>query len=139
MDLSFLDDEIDERATRNKVRRFFKKQVPRLVRLSGLDLASLKSPELSSMPTSKPVGNANEDRIVRTLEAQRLITAVVKAMQVCGEPSYTILFGVYVQGRQNWQVAQQLGYSTTRFYQLKNQAFLNFVDAFVEADLHVYK
>ncbi|USS86857.1 hypothetical protein M3M38_01990 [Fructilactobacillus cliffordii] len=139
MDLSFLDDEIDEQATCNKVRRFFKKQVPRLIRLSGLNLVSLKSPELSSMPTSKPAGNTNEDRIVRKLEAQRIITAVVQAIRICGEPSNTILFGVYLQGLPNWQVEQQLGYGASRFYQLKNQSFLNFADAFAEADLHVYK
>ncbi|USS87722.1 DUF1492 domain-containing protein [Fructilactobacillus hinvesii] len=139
MDLAFLDYEINTSATQQQAKRFLQKKLPRLILLSGLNLVSLKSPSLSSVPTSKPVGNTNEERIVRKLEAERLVTAVVDAISSCNEPSKTILFGLYVKQLQPWQVIANLGYSKTRFYQLKKQALLDFADAFVEVDLHVYK
>ena len=139
MDL-FLDEEVDEVATRKNVKKFFEKIFPRLIMLSEFSSTQLQSPTLSDMPASKPVGNTNEKKIINMLEAQRLVKEVIKSMKyVCGHGS-TILFDVYVLNIDNWITANKIGYSSARYQDFKNQALLDFADTFMyEKDFHVYK
>lgn len=138
--MDLFDEEFDELATRKNVRKFFKKTFPRLIMLSGISNTQLQSPTLSDMPTSKPVGNSNEKKIINMLEAQRLVKEVINSIKCCRGHGSTILFDVYVLDIADWKTANKIGYSPARYQDLKNQSLLDFADTFMcEKDLHVYK
>ena len=139
MDL-FLDEEVDEVATRKNVRKFFEKIFPRLIMLSEISSTQLQSPTLSDMPTSKPVGNTNEKKIINMLEAQRIVKEVIKSIRYVRGHGSTILYDTYVVNIDNWKTANKIGYSRARYQDLKNQSLLDFADTFMcEKDFHVYK
>ena len=139
MDL-FSDEEVDEAATCKNVKKFFKKIFPRLIMLSSLNYQQLQSPKLSDMPISKPVGNTNEKRIINMLEAQRLVKEVINCINCVRGHGKTILFDVYVLNVADWKTANKIGYSSARYQDLKNQALLDFADAFMyEKSFHAYK
>ena len=138
--MDLFDEEVDELATRKNVRKFFKKIFPRLIMLSGLDSGQLQSPTLSDMPTSKPVGNTNEKKIINMLEAQRIVKEVINCIKCCRGHGSTILYDVYLLNIADWKTANKIGYSHARYQDLKNQSLLDFADAFMfEKDFHVYK
>lgn len=138
--MDLFDEEFDELATRKNVRKFFKKIFPRLIVLSGLTPTQLQSPTLSDMPTSKPVGNTNEKKIINMLEAQRLVKEVIDCIKCCRGHGSTILYDTYVLNIADWKTANKIGYSHARYQDLKNQSLLDFADAFMfEKDFHVYK
>lgn len=139
MDL-FLDEEIDEVATRKNVKKFFEKIFPRLVMLSGLDSTQLKSPIVTDMPTNKTVENSNEEKIINMLEAQRIVKEVIKSMKCVRGHGSTILFDIYVLEASNVKTAMKIGFGQANYYRLKRKALLDFADAFMyEKDFHVYK
>ena len=138
--MDLFDEEVDETATRKNVKKFFKKIFPRLIVLSGLTPTQLQSPTLSDMPTSKPVGNTNEKKIINMLEAQRLVKEVINCIKCCRGHGSTILYDTYVLNIDNWKTANKIGYSHARYQDLKNQSLLDFADTFMfEKDFHVYK
>lgn len=138
--MDLFDEEVDELATRKNVRKFFKKTFPRLIMLSGISSTQLQSPTLSDMPTNKPVGNTNEKKIINMLEAQRLVKEVINSIKCCRGHGSTILYDVYLLNIADWKTANKIGYSHSRYQDLKNQSLLDFADAFMfEKDLHVYK
>ena len=138
--MDLFDEEVDEVATRKNVKKFFEKILPRLIMLSGLDSTQLKSPTLSDMPTSKPVGNSNEEKIINMLEAQRIVKEVIKSMKYVRSHGSTILYDTYVLNIDNWKTADKIGYGHARYQDLKNQALLDFADTFMfEKDFHIYK
>ena len=138
--MDLFDEEVDETATRKNVKKFFKKIFPRLIVLSGLTPTQLQSPTLSDMPTSKPVGNTNEKKIINMLEAQRLVKEVINSIKCCRGHGSTILYDTYVLNIDNWKTANKIGYSHARYQDLKNQSLLDFADTFMfEKDFHVYK
>ena len=138
--MDLFDEEFDELATRKNVRKFLKKTFPRLIMLSKISSTQLQSPTLSDMPTSKPVGNVNEKKIINMLEAQRLVKEVINIIKCCRGHGSTILFDVYVLNIADWKTANKIGYSEARYQDLKNQSLLDFADGFMfEKDFHVYK
>lgn len=138
--MDLFDEEVDELATSKNVKHFLSKIFPRLIMLSGLDSTQLQSPTLSDMPTSKPVGNSNEKKIINMLEAQRIVKEVIKSMKCCRGHSSTILFDVYVLEVSAVKIEMKIGFSQAQFYRLKKKALLDFADAFMyEKDFHVYK
>ena len=138
--MDLFDEEVDEVATRKNVKKFFEKIFPRLIMLSEFSSTQLQSPTLSDMPASKPVGNTNEKKIITMLEAQRLVKEAIESMKYVRGHGSTILYDTYVLNIDNWKTANKIGYSQSRYHDLKNQSLLDFADAFMyEKDFHVYK
>ncbi|USS86480.1 DUF1492 domain-containing protein [Fructilactobacillus cliffordii] len=121
--------EIDREATIKKTKNFFKKVWPRIVLQSGLTAMSLRSPEITDMPTSAPTGNANEKLMVRMLERQDDVKNVIRCINSLEAKKKEIMRASYIDNIPNWKIAQQLGYSEPRYYQLKNEALVDFADA----------
>ncbi|USS85069.1 DUF1492 domain-containing protein [Fructilactobacillus myrtifloralis] len=121
--------EIDREATIKATKRFFKKVWPRIVLQSGLSAISLRSPEITDMPSSAPVGNSNEELVVRMLDSQTQVKNIIRCMDSLETKKKTILREAYISNIQNWKIAQEIGYSLPRYYQLKNEALVDFADA----------
>ncbi|KRM91703.1 ArpU family phage packaging/lysis transcriptional regulator [Fructilactobacillus florum] len=119
-------DEIDERKTITNVKKWLNFSFPKLVMSAGLDAASLKSPSITDMPTDPTHGNANEAKVIRMIDNQQKVSEVMRALRGYKHTSKVILYGIYVDNISNWQLADKLGYSHTRFNELKSQALLEF-------------
>lgn len=133
--------EIDEKKTAVKAKRFLNKEFPKLVLLAGLSDADIKSPTISDMPSSSPVGNANEEAMIKKFERQDEVKNVIKAINSTSRFKRKILWDVYINKIADWKIAQSIGYGSTRYKELKNQAAIDFACA-MEAygvDLIIYK
>ena len=62
--MSLLFPEINKKRTLENVSSFFKKDLPKLLLMSGRNLTDLSSPKLSAAPGSSNFGNANEDKLI---------------------------------------------------------------------------
>lgn len=69
---------INERATEERVRRFFKNDFKRWMLLSGTSLADLQSPSINDMPSSPSYGNSNEEKLAANIDAKTIVAEVVK-------------------------------------------------------------
>ncbi|MHC6536728.1 ArpU family phage packaging/lysis transcriptional regulator [Latilactobacillus sakei] len=130
--------QVDEKATINKVKHFFKVTLPAMQRYSHKDINGIKSPVITDMPRGGSVGNQQEETITQRLYAGQVVERSKEAIACCDAISRQILWAVYV--KENTITAAQLesGYGETRFRYYKNRACLQFADAFMIEDLHEF-
>ena len=62
--------------------------------------------------------------------AENLTLATGKAIQACSDKSRTILTKVYLQKELNKQVMVEMGYGSTRYFELKHIALCEFAKNF---------
>lgn len=62
--------------------------------------------------------------------AENLTLATSKAIQACSDKSRTILTKVYLQKELNKQVMVEMGYGSTRYFELKHIALCEFMENF---------
>lgn len=126
-------DNVDTKATAKEVSHFFRRMVPVLLRMYGGTQDSIKSPSLDGMPKSS-YGNSTENKLIKRLEKEleaRAIIADVKiAIDRCSFESRQIINMSLVDRKKDWQVCEHLGYSQSRYYDLKRRALNEFADAF---------
>lgn len=149
---------IDYLRTARKVKSFFNDEVPRLQRACGLQIKhDLQSPVLDDMPKSPNFSNHLEERLVRDLDeldyyilARLILNKVVLSVHLCDYISQQIIIGVHFKNFTSVKMQRQIGYGTTQYYHLKNDAYNQFADYFYNqmhelkrrypySDLHVYK
>lgn len=142
MELLLEIENIDYKATARNVKKFLDKKLPHILRIANESPASLKSPVISDMPVNHDGGNHNESKMVKYIAAKEMINGIAKALNNCSQTAFMILKGKYIQGLQDWQISQNIGYSKARYFQLKDEAFNEFADRLEVQkgcpDLHVY-
>ncbi|WGI18569.1 ArpU family phage packaging/lysis transcriptional regulator [Latilactobacillus sakei] len=131
--------QVDEKATINKVKHFFKVTLPSMERHSHKDVSGMKSPVISDMPRGGSVGNQQEETITRRIYAGQVVDECRKAIECCDAISQQILWSVYVKDNTVMGTQLESGYGETRFRYYKNRACLQFADAFMLEDLHVFQ
>lgn len=141
--------EINEEQTINNVKSFFNGEYERLCRLAGGGI-TISSPQLDGMPRAQAKGNPTEARFIKVANYHLLVKTVAKAINACSPVSRVILLGRFIQGKSAWQVAQEIGYESSHFYDYYNRACLEFADTLeyhtkllkdddLVEDLHSYK
>lgn len=147
--MSLLFPEIDRQQTLDRISLFFKKDLERLLLMSGHGLTDLSSPILSLAPAHTNFRNPNEDKLIRGLDAESMVQAVDDAIHHCSPISKTIMLQLYIHKR-SWEQVKPMVYSENhKFSYLRRKAMLEFADAFDYwqkvhhcqpiIDLHVYK
>ncbi|WP_125588367.1 ArpU family phage packaging/lysis transcriptional regulator [Companilactobacillus jidongensis] len=133
--------DINKKKTYVSVRKYFEKDFQRFVLMAGYSMLEVQSPRFSVTPTShNNSGNGQENKIIGHFEAQEIVKTTIKSINSCPDPSNKILINVYIKQMMNVDVQDLLGYGHAQFNVLKNRAFLNFADAFMNVtDLHVYE
>ncbi|TVV13672.1 hypothetical protein FOF62_00495 [Lactobacillus jensenii] len=145
--------DIDTEKTARIVERFLTHDLERYLRYAGKHRLDLASPEADITGISGSNGNAQEIKLLRNLEAQAIVKAVDLTLLNCSNssrtPVQTILVELYVKEKSNWAVAQMVGYSSSRFREIKRYALCEFADRFDHwqvvakvgkfIDLHCYK
>ncbi|MGO2063407.1 MAG: ArpU family phage packaging/lysis transcriptional regulator [Latilactobacillus curvatus] len=131
--------QVDEKATIDKVKHFFKVQLPTMQRYSHRNVSGIKSPVITDMPKGGSVNNQMEETLTQRLYAEQVVARCREAIDCCDAISQKILWSIYV--KENTVTAAQLesGYGETRFRYYKNRACLQFADTFMIEDLHEFK
>lgn len=128
--MSLLFPEINRKRTLENVSSYFKKDLPRLLLMSGRGLTDLSSPKLSAAPGSSNFGNANEDKLINGIDAEAMVEATYDAIHHCSHTSQIILLELFVK-RRSWQQVQSMVYSEQyKFSYLRRQAMFDFANSF---------
>ncbi|SYW19500.1 ArpU family phage packaging/lysis transcriptional regulator [Oenococcus oeni] len=147
-------DDIDDKATQERVRSFFKtsfnkpSQFERLVARAGGSISDLKSPQWSDMPSTKSADNMQELKHERYMQFQDEFHACIYAIKHIPDRYRLIFVNYYVDNiykDKNWtDVANSLGMSRSQANETMNKALLLFADNyhgredFHIKDFHVY-
>ncbi|WP_304652458.1 ArpU family phage packaging/lysis transcriptional regulator [uncultured Ligilactobacillus sp.] len=133
MDLIDLIPDLDEVATAEKVKKFFDKDLERLLRLADKQRSFFRSVSMDGMPKAPSPGNGQENMVVKyvsseSAKAKSILEDVSVALNHCSNTYQLILYYRYIEGLADWQVAQKVQYSTARYYQLKIAACIEFAE-----------
>lgn len=139
MDYVSLFREVDEEKTIKNAKKVLR-SLPRLARVAGKSLGELKSPSSDGMPKSPNFENTLETRIVAKLTAEQVVKRSIEAISHCDEVSKTILSNLYLDGYTDTMCYMDTGYSRSYYFDhAKPVAILQFADAYLLDDLHIYK
>ena len=128
--MSLLFPEINKKRTLENVSSFFKKDLPKLLLMSGRNLTDLSSPKLSAAPGSSNFGNATEDKLINGIDAEAMVEAVYDAIHHCSHNSEIILIELFVN-RKSWGEVQRMVYSEqNKFSYLRRRAMFEFANSF---------
>lgn len=148
MDLIDLIPNLDEVATAEKVKKFFDKDLERLLRLADKQRSFFRSVSMDGMPKAPSPGNGQENMVVKyvsseSAKAKSILEDVNIALNHCSNTYQLILYYRYIKGLADWQVAQKVQYSNTRYHQLKIAACIEFAERLYvqsnQLDLRVVK
>ncbi|NEG10398.1 DUF1492 domain-containing protein [Lactobacillus murinus] len=109
-------------------------------RLANIPVIS--SVRLSLAPKGTASANSVEDMNVNRANAKQVLEFVDAILDTLGDRYKTIIKALYIQGLQNWQVYERLGYGRSRYGVLKNEAcalFAQTMDMTAGTQLTAYK
>lgn len=140
--------ELNEKATLDQISSFFKKDLDRLLLMSGHKLTDLTSPKLSLAPSHSNSGNIAESNIIRGLNAETMIEAIYDAVNHLTPSSKTIIVDLFIK-RESWDYVQmKMHCGQNKFAYLRRKAMFEFADSFDYwqrknkcepiIDLHIY-
>lgn len=110
--------------------KFFKRDLDKLILMSGRSLTDLKSPVLSAEPGHSNRSGAAETAIIRGLNAEAEVHAIHNAITSLDQVSQAILLGLYID-HLSWHTLQNSLYvEKTQFSKLRQHALLCFADSF---------
>jgi len=131
--------EVDFYTTRKNAKRILK-NYRRFERIAGKSSIDLKSPVMSSMPKAQSHGNSAEDAIVQKVYAESERNAILDALDLLGLTSKEILrYSYCMQDRwSNAGIADELGYSVRSIHRMRNEALIEFSEAYKHGELITY-
>lgn len=146
--MSLLFPELDRQATLDRVAHFFKYDLDQLLLMAGKSLTDISSPSLSQAPGGSPIGNSMEQKLIRGVNAEAMINAVIDTINHCPHNSQVILMERFIK-RKSWVQVQSIMYSSHyKFSYLRRRAMYDFANSFDYwqrvhkcepiLDLHVY-
>ena len=132
--------EIDEKKTVQNVIHFLNGHRVRVLR-AGRSITSLQSPQMDGMPKAPSSDNNADNRIVERASAAQEVDETIRAINCLDEKSKRILTELYLLPNPlyNWQIASEIGYSDTRYKEIKNQAYLWFAEAYSLKDFRAFQ
>ena len=128
--------EVDSQKTAERVDRYLKHDFERYLRLSGKHRTDISSPSLSGMPGgSSGNSNSQENKVIEGAYAGQVVAAIAATIRNCSDyderkPYKRILIDYYINGLQNFKIAQKIGYSERQFDYKKKMAQCEFADRF---------
>ncbi|KRL84091.1 ArpU family phage packaging/lysis transcriptional regulator [Ligilactobacillus apodemi] len=132
--------EVDYSQTCKNVANWFDTEYSKYQRLANIPVIS--SVRLSLAPKGTASANSVEDMNVNRANAKQVLEFVDAILDTLDDRYKTIIRALYIQGSQNWQVAERLQYSRSRYDILKKEAcalFAQTMDITAGTALTVYK
>lgn len=139
--------EVDRDKTIKNCKHHLSRELPKMIRISGLNRSEyenmvdgLRSPSMNGMPKAQSATNNADVTIVRRVYAQEVVKRTVQAISRCDAKSKEILDMLYLQDYSDTMCYMEIGYSKGHYFDhIKPVALLEFADAYLLDDLHIYK
>ena len=131
--------DVDFKQTRDNARKVLS-SYRRLQRITGRSKVDIKSPLITDMPKAQSHGNKAEDAIVQKVYAESERNAILDALDLLGLTSKEILrYSYCMQDRwSNAGIADELGYSVRSIHRMRNEALIEFSEAYKHGELITY-
>lgn len=138
--LSEADKQLDKKATVDNTRKFLDKEVDRLRLMTAVCMYP-SSPKLDGQPSGSGFNPLAPSAGDRYSEARKDLNIIKASFNALGEPSASILKGLYLNDWSNNRVIMEIGYSPVTYYNnLKPSAYVRFSEAYSGIkDLRVFK
>lgn len=132
--------EVDKEATIKNCKYHLTRILPKMIRASGESINQLRSPSMDGMPRPSSISNNADITIVRRVYAQQVVKRTIEAISHCDEKSKEVLDMLYLQNYTDTMCYMSIGYSRGHYFDhVKPAALLQFADAYLLDDLHIYK
>lgn len=131
--------EIDEKNTILRVKKYLEKDVPRIMVRAKLGLRSSHTFDDEPKEKKKIDRNTQENVTMSNLEARDILEAINKIIDGAPRTYKIILKNVYLLDQTNIVAMELTGYGAAQYSVYKNRALLYFADAFQPIhDFNVY-
>lgn len=123
---------INKKETAYNTNKFLLNDFEHYLSFSGTNRSLISSHTFSLEPIAKNSENGQEHKVIKIIEAQQTVITVVETINACSsspsEPYKQILKFKYLDKLKNWEVSQKIGFGTTRYKELKENALCEFAD-----------
>jgi ArpU family phage transcriptional regulator len=116
------------------------RRLDRIARASYNLKSSANYQQTNTKGTRQP-GADHEKHLLKALEAEQERDRIKRTAESLDEPYKSLLVLKFCQREKlfNWEIQEQLGYGATRFYELQNEAFLQFAECFKGGELLTFR
>ncbi|RMC46567.1 ArpU family phage packaging/lysis transcriptional regulator [Lactobacillus sp. ESL0230] len=122
---------LDKAKTAQAVKDFFTEDFGHYLNLANKHLSDISSPTLDPNNVGGHDGlNHQDERMTANLDAQTCVLAVDHTISSCSHISGTILYLYFIKHWSNDRIRSKLGYQSTRFNEVKNDACVEFAERF---------
>lgn len=113
----------------------------RLQRITGRSKIDIKSPIITDMPKSPSHGNRKEDALLQHINAEGELNAIVAGLMSLPLTSRAVLYYSYCD-KERWTndlIGIEIGYSERQVRRVKEDALVEFAEAYKKGSLIAYK
>lgn len=131
---------IDKAQTRRNAKSVLK-TYRKCERIAGRSKIDVKSPIITDMPKSVSIGNKAEDALLQLMDAESERDAIISAIMRLKFPSRQILYYSYchIENWSNQAIACELNYSLRQIERMKQEALIEFAEAYRRGKLLAYR
>lgn len=113
----------------------------RLQRITGRSKIDIKSPIITDMPKSPSQGNKAEDALLQHVDAEGELNAIVAGLMSLSLTSRAVLYYSFCD-KERWTndlIGMEIGYSERQVRRVKDDALVEFAEAYKKGSLIAYK
>lgn len=113
----------------------------RLQRITGRSKIDIKSPIITDMPKSPSHGNRKEDALLQHINAEGELNAIVAGLMSLPLTSRAVLYYSFCD-KERWTndlIGIEIGYSERQVRRVKEDALIEFAEAYKKGKLISYK
>lgn len=120
---------LNKTKTAQKVNDFFTEDFNHYLNLANKHLSDISSPKLDATGVTTHDGKNHQDEsLAINLDAQACVAAVDHALSSCDYKHGKILYQYFIQGLTDEKIYQQLNYQSSRYYEIKTDALVEFAE-----------
>ncbi|GBD74233.1 putative autolysin regulatory protein ArpU [Tetragenococcus halophilus subsp. halophilus] len=117
------------------------KNYRRLQRITGKSKIDIKSPIITDMPKSPSHGNKTEEALIQHVDAEGELNAIVAGLMSLSLTSRAVLYYSFCD-KERWTndlIGMEIGYSERQVRRVKDDALVEFAEAYKKGSLIAYK
>lgn len=125
---------IDKNETAEKVRCFLDDEFQTYLNRAGLHRTDLSSPKMDITGITAHGGNSQEAKVMKIFDYEAKCMAIYKTIDNCQENKNlhvyhrSILYDRFILQLEDWQVAQRINLSASRYRDIKQDALCEFAE-----------
>lgn len=136
---TIFDSHIDKKASSKNIQHFLRVKYHQAVRMAGVNLGNIQSPQISDLPKGGPIGNTQENKIVTRANARQVVAYTRQALDSCDRDSRTIL-EMIIADYSDEMIIGKLGWQRTQYYsKYKPKALMMFAEAYLLDELRIFR